>query len=197
MTTLQAEAGESPGIAGHEGGSDMPAASRVLSICLICPRYQPSFFGTEYALPLLPGDKRSASFPGALPLLAALVPELHSVTIIDENVEQLDLAALAGFDVIGLTGMILQKQRMREILTALHGSGPIICVGGPYISVDEEAFECLCDVKFIGEADVTWPQFLRDVASGRPIERRYKQDAFTDLTTLPTPRYDLVQTGRY
>jgi radical SAM superfamily enzyme YgiQ (UPF0313 family) len=197
MTMLQAEAGESPGIAGHEGGSNMRAASRVLSICLICPRYQPSFFGTEYALPLLPGDKRSASFPGALPLLAALVPELHSVTIIDENVEQLDLAALARFDVIGLTGMILQKQRMREILTALHGSGPIICVGGPYISVYEEAFECLCDVKFIGEADVTWPQFLRDVASGRPIERRYKQDAFTDLTTLPTPRYDLVQTGRY
>jgi radical SAM superfamily enzyme YgiQ (UPF0313 family) len=194
---LQAEAAESISIGANEGGEDSFAGSRLLSICLICPRYQPSFFGTEYALPLLPGDKRSASFPGALPLLAALAPELHSVTIIDENVEQLDLAALARFDVIGLTGMILQKQRMREILTALHGSGPIICVGGPYISVDEEAFDDVCDVKFIGEADVTWPQFLRDLASGRPPERRYKQDAFTDLTTLPTPRYDLVQTGRY
>src|SRR3954469_482126 len=77
---------------------------RVLSICLICPRFEPSFFGTEYALPLLPGDKRAVSFPGALPLLAALVPDGHSVTIIDENVEELDLAALGGFDVIGLTG---------------------------------------------------------------------------------------------
>jgi radical SAM superfamily enzyme YgiQ (UPF0313 family) len=197
MTTHQAEAGESPGIAGNESDPDVRAESRVLSICLICPQYQPSFFGTEYALPLLPGDKRSASFPGALPLLAALVPGLHSVTIIDENVEQLDLAALRRFDVIGVTGMILQKQRMREILTALHGSGPIICIGGPYISVDEEAFDGLCDVKFLGEADVTWPQFLRDVASGWPIQRRYKQEAFTDLTTLPVPRYDLVQTGRY
>jgi hypothetical protein len=96
-------------------------------------------------LPLLPGDKRSASFPGALPLLAALVPDAHSVTIIDENVEQLDLAALGKFDVVGLTGMILQKQRMRDILSALHGSGPIVCVGGPYVSVDEDVFDGICD----------------------------------------------------
>jgi radical SAM superfamily enzyme YgiQ (UPF0313 family) len=196
MMLFQAAA-ENISIAENEGGGNSSAASRLLSICLICPRYQPSFFGTEYALPLLPGDKRSASFPGALPLLAALVPDLHSVTIIDENVEQLDLAALSKFDVIGLTGMILQKQRMRDILSALHGTGPIICVGGPYISVDEDAFDEICDVKFIGEADVTWPRFLRDLASGRPIEHRYKQQAFTDLTTLPSPRYDLVQVDRY
>src|SRR4051794_10958481 len=176
---------------------DACAPARMLSICLICPRYEPSFFGTEYALPLLPGDKRSASFPGALPLLAALVPELHSVTILDENIDQLDTAALRRFDVVGVTGMILQKQRMRQILAALHGSGPIVCVGGPYVSVDEAAFDDVCDVKFIGEADVTWPRFLRDLASGAPVARRYKQDAFTDLTTLPVPRYDLVQTGRY
>src|SRR5436305_7050935 len=170
MMAPEAEPAENIDI-GLSDEQDARGPARLLSICLICPRYQPSFFGTEYALPLLPGDKRSASFPGALPLLAALVPEAHSVTILDENIEPLDLAALSKFDVIGLTGMILQKQRMREILTALRGSGPIICLGGPYISVDEEAFDDLCDVKFIGEADVTWPRFLRDVASGRPIER--------------------------
>jgi radical SAM superfamily enzyme YgiQ (UPF0313 family) len=174
-----------------------PPESRVLSICLICPRFEPSFFGTEYALPLLPGDKRAVSFPGALPLLAALVPKEHSVTLIDENVEELDLKGLGRFDVIGLTGMILQKRRMREILTTLHGTGPTLCVGGPYVSVDEEHFDGMCDVRFVGEADVTWPEFLRDLSSGHPIKPRYKQDAFTDLTTLPSPRYDLVRKDRY
>jgi radical SAM superfamily enzyme YgiQ (UPF0313 family) len=181
----------------NERGARSTTESRQLSICLICPRFEPSFFGTEYALPLMPGDKRSASFPGALPLLAALVPDVHSVTIVDENIEQLDFESLRKFDVIGLTGMILQKQRMRDILSALHGSGPIVCVGGPYVSVDEDAFDEICDVKFLGEADVTWPQFLHDLSSGRPTRDRYKQEAFTDLTTLPAPRYDLVQMGRY
>lgn len=181
----------------NEGVERLASGSRRLSICLICPRFEPSFFGTEYALPLMPGDKRSASFPGALPLLAALVPDEHSVTIVDENIEDLDFEALRKFDVIGLTGMILQKRRMCEILSALKGAGPLLCVGGPYVSVDESVFDEICDVKFIGEADVTWPQFLRDLSSGQPICGLYKQEAFTDLTTLPAPRYDLVQMDRY
>src|SRR4051812_42238911 len=201
MNMMRASTPETRGtaeqIAGFSGNAKPSPMSRALSICLICPRFEPSFFGTEYALPLLPGDKRAVSFPGALPLLAALVPDGHSVTIIDENVEALDLAALGRFDVIGLTGMILQKRRMREILTALHGSGPVICVGGPFVSVDEEQFEGICDVRFVGEADVTWPEFLRDLSRGRPIQPRYQQDAFTDLTTLPPPRYDLVRKDRY
>src|SRR5436305_4933247 len=118
MMAPEAEPAENIDI-GLSDEQDARGPARLLSICLICPRFEPSFFGTEYALPLLPGDKRAVSFPGALPLLAALVPDGHSVTIIDENVEALDLAALGRFDVIGVTGMILQKRRMREILTAL------------------------------------------------------------------------------
>ena len=171
--------------------------ARTLSICLVCPRFEPSFFGLEYALPVLPGDKRSASFPGGLPLLAALVPDGHSVTIVDENIEALDFKYLSTFDVIGLTGMIVQKKRMREILNSLRGTGTVLCVGGPYVTVDENYFEGLCDVRFIGEADVTWPKFLDDLASGLPIAARYKQDDPTEMETLPCPRYDLVKTDHY
>ena len=172
-------------------------ATRTLSIALVCPRFEPSFFGMEYALPLMPGGKRSVSFPGALPLLAALVPERHAVTIFDENIEALDLRRLAEFDVVGLTGMIVQRARMAEILEALSGLGPLVCVGGPYATVDEDFFHGRCDVVFIGEADSTWPQFLDDVAAGRPVQARYKQPEPTEMATLPTPRYDLVPTERY
>ena len=48
---------------------------RKLSICLICPRFPPSFRGRGHALPLM---------PGGLPLLAALAPDGHDVTLIDE-----------------------------------------------------------------------------------------------------------------
>lgn len=100
--------------------------SRRLSICLLCPRFEPSFFGMEYSLPLFPGDKRAASFPGALPLLAALAPGQHDITLIDENIEPLDFDALSRFDIIGVTGMIVQKRRMREILARLVDAGPLV-----------------------------------------------------------------------
>jgi radical SAM superfamily enzyme YgiQ (UPF0313 family) len=170
---------------------------RRLSICLILPRFEPSYFGREYMLPILPGDKRCMMIGGGLPLLAALVPDGHTVSIVDENVEKIDFAAVREFDVVGITGMIVQKHRMDQILEKLSGMKGIVCVGGPYATVDEQHFKDRCDVLFVGEADETWPRFLDDVASGRPFEHRYKQDAATDMSRLPTPRFDMVKTKHY
>jgi radical SAM superfamily enzyme YgiQ (UPF0313 family) len=174
-----------------------PAPVRTLSICLINPRFEPSYWGFEYALPMYPGDKRSTMIAGALPTLAGLVPAGHRVTIIDENVEELDIDSLRAYDVVGITGMIVQKRRMKEILLRLKGMGPKIIVGGPYITVDEKYFDGLCDVGFLGEADETWPKFLADLAADRPTQARYEQIERTDMTRVPRPRYDLLKVGRY
>ena len=42
-----------------------------LKICLINPKFEPSYWGFEYALPLYPGNKKSSMITGALPHLAA------------------------------------------------------------------------------------------------------------------------------
>src|SRR5262249_51846929 len=170
---------------------------RRLSICLINPRFDPSYYGLEYMLSVMPGDKRATTIIGALPLLAALVPDGHRVTLIDENVEEIDFDAVKQFDVIGVTGMIVQKRRMDEILERLCGCNAVVCVGGPYATVDEEFFKGRCDVLFAGEADETWPRFINDVAAGRPVQSRYKQESPTDMSSLPTPRFDLARTQRY
>ena len=186
---------------GHaEEASDRAAdhtPPRVLSICLINPRFEPSFFGQEYALPIMPGDKRCLMQTGSLPLLAALARKEHQIRIIDENVEEIDYESLQDFDLIGVTGMIVQKRRMRQILEKLQGLKATVCVGGPFVTVDEDHFDGLCDVLFVGEADETWPRFLDDFAAGRPIEKRYKQQTPTDMSTLPVPRFDLLPTKHY
>ena len=62
-------------------------------IVLINPRFEVSFWGMEHAMPLF-GKK--ANLPVAcLPLLAALTPTGHNVTLLDENVEPLDFERLA------------------------------------------------------------------------------------------------------
>ena len=70
-------------------------------------------------------------------------------------------------------------------------------VGGPFVSVQEDFFEGLCDAKFIGEAETTWPKFLDDFAHGNTLEKRYEQTAPTDMTTVPRPRFDLLKVDRY
>jgi radical SAM superfamily enzyme YgiQ (UPF0313 family) len=134
---------------------------------------------------------------GALVSVAALVPSEHEVVLIDENVERIDFDSLRRFDVIGVTGMVVQRDRMCEILRRLRSIRTVIVVGGPLVTVSEETFEGLCDVRFIGEAETTWPAFLNAVASGAPTLARYEQAQRTDMTTVPVPRFDLLKRGRY
>ena len=57
-------------------------------IVLINPKFEVSYWGMEYALPY---DGKRANVPvAALPLLAALTLEEHTITLIDENVEPID-----------------------------------------------------------------------------------------------------------
>jgi radical SAM superfamily enzyme YgiQ (UPF0313 family) len=163
-------------------------------IVLINPRFEPSYWGLEHSLPLL--GKRAALPAACLPLLAALTPPGHRVTLLDENVAPIDFAAVARVDVVGLTGMNVQRRRMREVLAELKRRGAFTVVGGPWVSVQEGYFEGLADVIFVGEAEQTWPQFLSDWKQGRH-QRRYEQPERTDMTTVPLPRYDLLDMRPY
>ncbi|MEQ8784885.1 MAG: B12-binding domain-containing radical SAM protein [Pirellulaceae bacterium] len=163
-------------------------------IVLINPRFEVSYWGCEHALPLF--GKRANVPTACLPLLAALTPAPHRVTLIDENVEPIDYERVARADLVGLTGMTVQRRRMREILAELRSRGVFTVVGGPWVTVHEHYFGDLADVIFIGEAEETWPRFLDEWADGRHTQR-YEQSDRTDMTTVPTPRYDLLKMRHY
>lgn len=163
-------------------------------IILINPKFEISFFGYEHALSLL--GKRANMPVAALPLLAALTPSEHRITLIDENVEPIDFERCAHADIVGVTGMIVQRHRMREILTELKQRDIYTVVGGPWITVREDYFGNLADVVFIGEAEETWPRFLADWSEGKP-GKRYEQADKTDLTKVPPPRLDLLKIDQY
>ncbi|MFM7107314.1 MAG: DUF4070 domain-containing protein [Planctomycetaceae bacterium] len=164
------------------------------TITLINPRFDESYWGLERALPVF--AKRAVLPVAGLPLLAAVTPRDHRVTIVDENVAAIDFDAAARADIVGLTGMSVQRRRMAEILAELKRRGAFCVVGGPWVSVEEGAFGDLADVVFVGEAEESWPRFLGDWQAGRH-GRRYEQAERTDMTTVPVPRYDLLPMGRY
>jgi radical SAM superfamily enzyme YgiQ (UPF0313 family) len=163
-------------------------------IVIINPRFAESFWGMENCVGLL--GKRANLPVSCLPLLAALVPAHHQVTLLDENVEQIDFERLGRADLVCLTGMSIQGERMREILKEVRSRGVLTAVGGSMATVEEHKFDGLADVIFIGEADETWPQFLREWEQRRHA-RRYQQEQKSDLTKLPLPRVDLLKAQHY
>ena len=163
-------------------------------IVLINPRFDVSFFGLELAMPFL--GKRANLPVAALPLLAALTPPGHRVTLVDENIEPIDFERCARADIVGVTGMVVQRFRMRDILQELRRRGVFTVVGGPWVSVSEGYFGDLADVVFVGEAEETWPRFLADWQAGRAA-RRYEQSEKTDMTRVPAPRLDLLKMRHY
>ena len=163
-------------------------------IVIVNPRFDISFWGMEHCMPLF-GKK--ANLPVAcLALLAALVPDHHDVTLVDENVEDIDFDRLARADLVCLTGMSIQGSRLIEILEIVRERGVMTVVGGPMATVEPEVLEGLTDVIFVGEADETWPEFLKAWEKGEH-KSRYEQAEKTNLEKLPSPRTDLLKAERY
>jgi hypothetical protein len=120
-------------------------------IVLITPKFEVSCWGMEYALPYI--GKR-ANLPAAeRPLLAAVTPSGHTITLIDENVAPIDFDRCARADIVRLAGMSVQRYRMTENLTELKARGCFTVIGGPWVTVQEDYFDDLADVIFSGEAE--------------------------------------------
>ena len=163
-------------------------------IVFINPRFEISYWGMEHALPFM--GKRANLPVACLPLLAALTPSEHTVTLVDENVEAIDYERLARADIVGITGLSVQRHRMKEILAELKRRGVFTVVGGAWVSVQEDYFGDLADVIFVGEAEETWPRFLNEWKHGLH-QVRYEQAEKTDMSTVPTPRFELLKMRHY
>src|SRR5215212_11931779 len=103
--------------------ADMQRAAEIdmADIVLIQPKFHPTYWGLDYALPMF---RKAAILPPLnLALLAALTPAGHTVTIIDENVEPIDYERCRRADIVGVTGMAVQRVGMREVIIELKSRG--------------------------------------------------------------------------
>jgi len=163
-----------------------------MRIHLVTPKNPPSFWTYDQILETL---GRRCIFPNlSMPTVAGLTPPGHEVTLCDENVEEIDFEVDA--DVVGVTGFIVHKQRMLEIVEEFRRRGRFVVVGGPYASLCPDELRGRCDVLFVDEAEETWPAFLLDFEAGA-WKTEYRAAEKPDLTTSPMPRFDLLKVDRY
>ena len=164
-----------------------------MKIYLVNPRFPLSLWDFSNCRDI---DGSKFPFPPlSLVTLAALTPEEHEVVICDENVSPLNLASEA--DIVGITGHYIQKARVYQLADSFRSRGITVAIGGPLIqrsNLDESAEHA--DVVFLGEAEYTWPMFIRDFQSNA-AKSIYVQNDLVDLADSPAPRFDLLELSLY
>jgi radical SAM superfamily enzyme YgiQ (UPF0313 family) len=163
-----------------------------MKIYLVSPRNPESFWTLDRILRSL-GKK--CVFPNlSLPTVAGITPREHEIVLCDENVEPIDFDTDA--DIIGVTGYIVHKKRLLEIVAEFRRRGKFVVAGGPYASLCPEELEGKVDVLFVDEAEYSWPKFLEDYARGswQPVYRQVEKPSLLDS---PLPRFDLLKLDRY
>jgi radical SAM superfamily enzyme YgiQ (UPF0313 family) len=163
-----------------------------LKIYLVTPKNPSNFWTYDQILPVLGKD---CIFPNlSMPTVAGMTPREHDVVLCDENVEEIDFDVEA--DIVGVTGYIVHRERMFEIIHEFRRRGRFVAVGGPYASLCPEELRGRCDALFVEEAEETWPVFLADFEAGR-VESEYQAEEKPDMSLAPMPRFDLLQVDRY
>ena len=163
-----------------------------MKIYLVTPKNPTSFWTYDEILPVL--GKRCI-FPNlSMPTVAGMTPSPHEVVLCDENVEEIDFDHEA--DIVGVTGYIIHRERMFEIIDEFRRRGRFVVVGGPFASLCPEQLRGRCDSIFVEEAEETWPLFLADFEAGVP-KTEYRAAEKPDMTLSPTPRFDLLRVDRY
>jgi len=123
-----------------------------------------------------------------LPLLAALTPPGHTITIVEEAFATDDIDQ--DVDLVGITVLTELAPRAYQIGDTYRQKGVKVVMGGIHPTVlPEEALEH-ADAVVIGEAEGIWPQLVADAASGQ-MQRIYRAGNMTNLNGLPKPRRDL------
>lgn len=163
-----------------------------MKIALINPIHHPHSMNFLHCLDIV-GVKYS-HLPLSLPTLAALTPSDCEIELMDENVEPVRLDTDA--ELIALTGSVPQRERVFELAGHFKRLGKHVAIGGPITFDLLDNCKEHADTVFIGEAEYTWPAFIKDYKSGAH-KAVYHQQEWINMDDSPVPRYDLMKNRMY
>jgi len=127
-----------------------------------------------------------------LAYVAALTPDTWHVDVIDEYVEELDLARDA--DLVGISTYSVNATRGYELAEHFRSRGIPVVMGGIHASmVPDEALQYV-DSVVVGECESVWAQVIADVESNC-LKKVYHGERLP-LNGLVQPRRDLLK-GKY
>ncbi|MDI1247653.1 MAG: cobalamin-dependent protein, partial [Lacunisphaera sp.] len=139
--------------------------------------------------------KRASLPPLGLLTVAALLPPEWAKRLVDRNVRQLVDRDLAWADLVFISAMIAQREDAEVLIARCRAAGKVIVAGGPLFTSEHAQFPGV-DHFVLNEAELTLPEFLRDLAAGcaKPV---YTATGFADVRTSPVPLWALADLKHY
>src|SRR5438128_7456141 len=164
-----------------------------MKILLVNPEFPDTYWSFRHALPF--EGKRSAFPPLGLLTVSALLPPSWERRLVDLNVRPLKSSDIEWADIVFATAMLVQKDSLRSVVKRCKAAGKRVVIGGPYITTTIEALP-EADHIFLGEAETTLPQFVKDLEHGE-AKRSYQAPEKPPLSITPIPHFHLADLKRY
>ncbi len=131
-----------------------------MKVLLVNPEFPNTYWSFRHALPF--EHKRCAFPPLGLLTVSALLPKSWERRLVDLNVCTLKRDAIDWADIVFVTGMLVQKESVHEVVRRCKARGKRVVLGGPYVTTTIEDLPAV-DHIFLGEAETTVPQFVQDL----------------------------------
>jgi radical SAM superfamily enzyme YgiQ (UPF0313 family) len=134
--------------------------------------------------------------PLTLPYLAALTPEGWDVTLVDEEIQDVDFHSKPKPDVVAITTWTIHSIRAYDIADEFRRQGVPVIMGGPHVWFDPQEAARHCDAIGIGEGEPIWARMLEDAINGS-LQKVYHEPQIPSLAGLPLPRWDMLDLRKY
>ncbi len=164
-----------------------------MNVLLINPEFPDTYWSFRHALPF--DGKRCAFPPLGLLTVSALLPRSWKRRLVDLNVRSLKSSDIEWADMVFASAMLVQKDSLRQVVQRCKARGKRVVIGGPYITTTIEDLP-EADHVFLGEAETTLPQFVKDLERGE-AKRTYKAPERPPLALSPIPDFELADLKRY
>jgi len=157
-----------------------------------------TYWSYDYSLPFL--GKSAALPPLGLATLAALLPPAWQIRIVDLQVEPLADRDLLWADAVLVSGMLIQADSMRAVVSRARSLGRRTVVGGPAPTTSPGAFP-EADHVFRGEAEGRLAALVEalehpEIRAARVLSPP-EGDERPGLESAPVPRFDLLALDGY
>ncbi len=167
-----------------------------MRVLLLYPKFPPSYWSYEGLLKLI--GRKTLLPPLSLITVAAILPQDWEFRLADCNAQDMDEGDWAWADIVMLSGMIVQKFHMLELIREAKQRNKLVAVGGPYVtSVPEDAREAGADFLVLDEGEITIPLFVAALQRGETSGTFQANGKKADMSLSPIPRYDLLDFQDY
>ncbi len=164
-----------------------------MNILLIYPQYPETFWSFKHALKFI--SKKASIPPLGLLTIASMMPKNWPQKLVDMNVESLKDRDIQWADLVLISAMVVQRASAEEVINRAHAFGKKVVAGGPLFTEEPDHFPQI-DHLVLDEGEITFPQFLSDLAKGTP-KRIYRSMEHPDITQTPPPKWELINMNKY